>query len=130
MKLKITVDGKDYEVEVEVLDAPTAPVVGVPRLASAGGGAAAAPRAAAAPAPAADDSVADEAKAIRSPIAGNVSKVHVEPGQTVAANETVIILEAMKMETSITSPIDGTVKSVRVAAGDAVKLQQVLLEFE
>jgi biotin carboxyl carrier protein len=41
-----------------------------------------------------------------------------------------VVLEAMKMETSVTAPIAGKVKSVKVVPGEAVKLNQVLVEFE
>jgi biotin carboxyl carrier protein len=41
-----------------------------------------------------------------------------------------IVLEAMKMETNVTSPVAGKVKSVNVKAGDAVKVNQILVEFE
>lgn len=54
----------------------------------------------------------------------------VQPGQTVKLDDLLVVLEAMKMETSLTAPIAGTVKSVKVAAGEAVKLHQILVEFE
>ncbi len=41
-----------------------------------------------------------------------------------------MVLEAMKMETSVIAPIAGQVKSVKVAPGEAVKLNQILVEFE
>jgi methylmalonyl-CoA carboxyltransferase small subunit len=42
----------------------------------------------------------------------------------------IVVLEAMKMETSVTAPIAGTIKSVNVVPGQAVKLNQILVEFE
>jgi biotin carboxyl carrier protein len=45
-------------------------------------------------------------------------------------DELIVVLEAMKMETSVVAPIAGKVKSVKVGSGDAVKLHQVLVEFE
>ena len=45
-------------------------------------------------------------------------------------NAVLLVLEAMKMETSIVAAADGKVKSVRVAQGEAVKVNQILLEFE
>jgi len=59
-----------------------------------------------------------------------VIKVNVKPGQQVEANQLIIVLEAMKMETSITAHHAGKVQSVHVAPGDSVKLNQVLVEFE
>ena len=61
---------------------------------------------------------------------GIVIKVNVEPGQAVRANDPVLVLEAMKMETNVTAPSAGRVKNVRVAQGDSVKVNQVVVEFE
>ncbi len=60
-------------------------------------------------------------------LAGNVFKVLVTPGQQVSAGETVLILEAMKMETEVSAPQDGVVASVAVAEGDAVAVGDTLL---
>jgi len=46
------------------------------------------------------------------------------------ADELMVVLEAMKMETNITSPVAGKVKNVRLAQGDSVKVNQVVVEFE
>lgn len=131
MKLKITVDGKAYEVDVEVMEREAPPISG------GSGAAGTAPRLGPAPvtaAPAAggagDVAVADEAKACRSPLAGNVVRVEVAVGDEVAADATVMVLEAMKMETSITAPLTGKIKAVHVKVGDAVKQGQALVEFE
>jgi biotin carboxyl carrier protein len=51
-------------------------------------------------------------------------------GKQIQANDLIMVLEAMKMETNVTAQSAGTVKSVRVAQGDAVKLNQVVVEFE
>ena len=63
-------------------------------------------------------------------MAGVVIKVNVEPGQAIQANDLMMVLEAMKMETNVTAPVAGKVKSVKVAQGDAVKVNQVVVEFE
>jgi methylmalonyl-CoA carboxyltransferase small subunit len=63
-------------------------------------------------------------------VAGVVIKVNVEPGQAIQANDLMMVLEAMKMETNVTAPVAGKVKSVKVAQGDAVKVNQVVVEFE
>ncbi len=126
MKLNITIEGKVYEVEVEVAEeAPKAVYLSGPR--SAGGPA---PRAAAPAAGSAGRQVEDESKACRSPLSGVVSQVKVAAGDTVEADQELVILEAMKMFTSITSPHDGVIKAVDVAQGDGVKQGQLLIEFE
>ena len=61
---------------------------------------------------------------------GKIVKINVEEGQTVKKGETLIILEAMKMENIITSPRDGIIKSISVKKGDAVEKNQLLIEFE
>ena len=67
---------------------------------------------------------------MRAALAGNVFKVLVAPGQAVAEGETVLILEAMKMETEISAPRAGTVVSVHVAEGDAVQVGDALLTLD
>ena len=54
-------------------------------------------------------------------------KVAVEPGRTVTEGQTLIILEAMKMENDLRAPRDGVVHEVRVAAGAQVALGQLLV---
>ena len=66
-------------------------------------------------------------EAVNAALAGNVFKVLVSPGQAVSEGDTVIILEAMKMETEISAPRAGTVLSVQVAEGDAVQVGDALL---
>jgi oxaloacetate decarboxylase alpha subunit len=79
--------------------------------------------AAASPAPAAISSGED----VPSPLAGNIFKVLVSPGQQVEEGDTVIILEAMKMETEISAPKSGVVGSINVKEGDSVQVGQSLL---
>ena len=64
------------------------------------------------------------------PLAALVVRVYVEPGREVLSNELLMVLEAMKMETNVNAPAAGKVKSVDVKPGDAVKLDQILLQFE
>lgn len=131
MKLKITVDGKVYEVDVEVSE-PESPVPGyIPPMQARVP--ASAPTASAAPASkpaAASTPVADESKVCRSPLAGVVSKVNVQVGQTIQVNDVLLVLEAMKMETVITAPIAGKVAQINANVGDGVQQNQVLIEFE
>jgi len=56
---------------------------------------------------------------VNAPLAGNVVKVLVKPGQKVAEGETILILEAMKMETSVSAPSDGTIVEIKVQSGDS-----------
>jgi oxaloacetate decarboxylase alpha subunit len=93
---------------------------------SAGGAVTEAAPAAAAAAPAAP---AAAGQAVPAPLAGNVIKVKVAPGQVVKAGDVVMILEAMKMETEVRSPAAGTVASVAVKAGDAVQVGDTLLSL-
>jgi methylmalonyl-CoA carboxyltransferase small subunit len=127
LKLQIAIDGKTYEAEVEVLEddaTPRQPSFGqyqpLPATIQS---------APPAKAPVAVES-ASEAKLCRSPVTGVVIKVHVTPGQAIQANDLLMVLEAMKMETNVTAPSAGKVKSVRVAQGGSVKVGQVVVEFE
>ena len=66
----------------------------------------------------------------RSPWAGIVTRIVVEPGQHVEQNDLLLVLEIMKMETDIIAPLAGKVRTVNVAQGDGVKANQILVEFE
>ncbi len=128
MKLRITIDGKVYEVEVEVAE-PESPQPGyVPPAAQTR-----VPTAKPVPAPPVQPSsapVADESKVCRSPIAGVVVRVSAQVGQTIQVNDVLLVLEAMKMETVITSSLAGKVARVNINVGDAVQGGQLLVEFE
>jgi oxaloacetate decarboxylase (Na+ extruding) subunit alpha len=63
---------------------------------------------------------------VPSPLAGNIFKVLVSPGQQVEEGDTVMILEAMKMETEISAPKSGVVGSINVKEGDSVQVGQSL----
>ena len=92
----------------------------------------AAPAAAAAPAPKAAPAapkVAAGAKVVEAPLPGTITKVLVKPGQVLKAGETVCMMEAMKMENSITVEFAGTVKSVLVEVGAQVQSGQALVEL-
>ncbi|BBO28572.1 oxaloacetate decarboxylase [Alteromonas sp. I4] len=109
----VRVDGKVYSVEV----AASGQLGAITPVASV------APAQAAAPAPSAGG------QAINAPLAGNVFKVLVGPGDQVTNGDVVIILEAMKMETEIRSAFDGTVSAVLVKEGDGVTNGQPLIEL-
>ena len=133
MKLNITVDNKNYEVDVEVADTATAPMAAAPRLDTSLRIPAAAPVAlvngSAKPA-AATGAAVDEAKVCRSPVSGIVVRVPSQVGQKIQAGDTLLVLEAMKMETNITAPSAGKIAKINVAQGDAVQGGLVLVEFE
>lgn len=119
MKLKVTVNGQEYDVEVEV-EEQQQPSLGamLVRSTSAYG---VTPTVAKAP--------AASSNALTATIAGTVVKVLVEDGAQVAEGDTLLVLEAMKMETEITAPKAGTVAHVAVSVGDAVQGGQVLVEW-
>jgi len=72
---------------------------------------------------------ASEGEPFPAPLAGNIFKVMVTPGQQVSEGETMIILEAMKMETTVSAPRDATVVEVLVKAGDAVSVGAPLVKL-
>lgn len=125
MKYVVTLNGKNYEVEVNETEAvvlsvsqATAPV--------AAPAPAAAPAVAAAPAPAAQ-AVSAEGTTIPSPMPGTILNVNVSVGQAVKAGDVLMILEAMKMENDISAPCDGTVKQILVSKGSTVNTDDVLI---
>src|SRR5690554_712452 len=72
---------------------------------------------------------APSGEAITAPLAGNIFKVNVREGDSVAEGDVVIILEAMKMETEVRAASAGTVSSVKVGEGDSVAVGDVLIEL-
>ena len=63
---------------------------------------------------------------IAAPMQGTIVKVHVKPGEQVAAGDPVCVLEAMKMENEVTAPNAGDVVDLRVEPGDTVTPGQVI----
>lgn len=129
MKLKIGIDGNEYVVDVEVLEDDSAgPVYLAPH------GQPTTVQPVTVPVPGAElpppDANVDESKVCRSPVAGVVVKLNVQPGQTLQTNDLMMVLEAMKMETNITAPAAGKIKKINVAQGDGVKVNQIVVEFE
>jgi methylmalonyl-CoA carboxyltransferase 1.3S subunit len=129
LKVQIAIGGKAYEVEVDVEGGEDQ--LGVPGHLPAGTATIQSTRVPTAPRPHSPSEVdGDESRVCRSPVAGIVVRVCVQPGQELQLDDLLVVLEAMKMETSVTAPIAGKVKAVKVAAGEAVKLNQILVEFE
>ncbi len=135
MKLRITIHGTAYEVEVEVLDTgegfPTGPL---PR-----------PSAVSHLYPVSNNAGAPESGRnnirkpsappsnvkgiVHSPIAGTILEIKCKIGDTIQANQELLVIEAMKMETSIAAPAPGTIASIEVAVGDTVREGQTLIHL-
>ena len=127
MKLKLTINEKTYEVDVEAAE-PEAPAA--PKGYAVDPAPVRLPAAPPASAPAAPVATANEDKVCRSPVAGIVVKVVAQPGQTLQVGDILLVLEAMKMETNITAPVAGKVAAIKVAAGESVASGQIVAEFE
>ncbi|MCI5513440.1 MAG: biotin/lipoyl-binding protein [Clostridia bacterium] len=119
-KYKVTVNGTAYEVTVEEMDASsvatenTAPTV--------------APVQSAAKPQETKKAAAGAAGAVKvkSPMAGTILKVLVNPGDAVKRGQTMFILEALKMENNIPAPVDGVVSSVDTKQGAQVNTDEVV----
>jgi len=124
----ITVNGHVYDVTVEEkvggVAPVAAPVVAPAAPVAAPVAATPAPAPVAAPAPAATGTAGSIE--ITAGAAGKVFKIEASVGQQVKAGDTVIIIEAMKMEIPVVAPQDGTVASINVSAGDAIDAGVVL----
>lgn len=128
-KLRITVDGRPYEVTVEIIEeatsGPSTPAVTPPAASAALASVSAPVSAHAAPVVAGADK-----DAVLAPLAGKVVSVDCKPGQQVEAGAQLLTLEAMKMNTFINAPSAGVVTSILVNAGDAVEDGQVLVTLK
>jgi acetyl/propionyl-CoA carboxylase alpha subunit len=71
-----------------------------------------------------------EQSSLVAPMPGTVIEVAVEPGDRVSPRQTLVVLEAMKMETPIVSPYDAVVRAVHVRTGDRVAGGALLVELE
>jgi len=77
-----------------------------------------------------EDPAAGGSLRVRAPMPGKVTKVAVAEGEEVRKNQTLVIVEAMKMENEIKTSIDGVVAKLHVAAGDLVDAERPLVEIE
>lgn len=127
-KLRITLEGKAYEVTVELLEdtvssavqpLPQTPVQVPPLSVSF-------------PAvkPGSTAQVGEGCVAVSCPMAGKVFKCLVKPGDQVTHNQVVIVLDAMKMETPVVAPVAGVVRIVCFKEGDSVDEGDCLLQIE
>lgn len=108
-KFKISIDGTQYLVEMEEVGAP------VPTPADL-----AAPAPAPEPAPAAATPAPAGAHVQGAPMPGTILDIHLNVGDPVKANQPVMVLEAMKMESEIVAEVDGVIASIGVSKGDMV----------
>jgi biotin carboxyl carrier protein len=129
MKLRIKVENKSYDVDVEVLDAGelNRPVAAPVATAAP---AAPAPAPAAAPAPAPAPAGPGGGNEVKSPIAGTILSIAVQPGDSVNVNDTLLVLEAMKMESNVAAPAAGVIADIAVKAGDSVQAGQILVTLQ
>lgn len=67
---------------------------------------------------------------VTAPMPGQVRAVNVDEGEAVTKGQTLLVLEAMKMEIRIQAPRDGTVKKLFVRQGQTVEREQILIEIE
>jgi len=138
-KYRITVNGKTFDVDVEEVGgrpSATAPATVAAPAAAAPAPAPVAvtpPKPAAAPAPAASPAKpaasAGGAGVMKSPLPGKVLKVMATPGSSWKKGDTLLIIEAMKMENEILAPRDCTIEEVAVQANQSVKTGDLLLKF-
>lgn len=124
-RFSVTVNGKAYDVAVEeITGAAPAPVAAAPAPVAAAPAPAPAPAAAPAPAPA---PVAGAGEKVQAPMPGTILDIKVAVGDTVSRGQTVVILEAMKMENDIVASCDGKITSILVSKGDTVNSDDVLV---
>jgi methylmalonyl-CoA carboxyltransferase small subunit len=127
VKLRITIEEKTYEVDVEAVEPETR--VSAPRGYTVESAPVRLPAASAAAKPKKAEPVNEE-KVCRSPVAGIIVRLVAQPGQAIQTGDVLLVLEAMKMETNITAPIGGKISAINVQPGDAVQVGQVVVEFE
>ncbi len=121
-KLRVTVDGKTFEVVVESLDEPARPAAyqgGLLQQTTMAPPSSSTPKAAPSAGPG----------DVASPLAGRIVSLDCEVGQKVAVGDKLVTVEAMKMNTFVNSASDGTVAEILVKPGDAVEEGQVLVKI-
>lgn len=124
-KYRITVEGKTYEMDVELIGANGAVVAPVAKAAAP---VVTAPKAA--PAPVAAKPAEVGSGSVVAPMPGTILKVLKASGDAVKAGEVVLILEAMKMENEITAPVDGTIASLNLTEGSTVAGGDLLFDVK
>ncbi len=120
MKLRIQVEGRPYDVDVDLFGRVTQTTSRRPPADTKIPESVLRKRP---PHRLAEDSVC------RTPIAGRVVAVLGDAGREIKRHEPVVVIEAMKMEVPIGAAVDGTVKKIHVQVGDAVSARQTLFEL-
>lgn len=121
MKYVVTLNGKNYEVEVTESEAVLTGVSQAQPQATAPAQQAPQPAA-----PAASAAPVSGGTNVISPMPGTILSVSASVGQSVKAGETIMVLEAMKMENDIVAPADGVIKQILVSKGSVVNTDDVL----
>ncbi|MHB8762777.1 MAG: biotin/lipoyl-containing protein [Deferrisomatales bacterium] len=122
----VSVNGVPYQVELPGAAAPSPAVSAAPRTAAAPAAPAPVQRSPAPPTPAPAPAPAGS-EAIAAPMPGHILGVAVKPGDPVEVGDTVVLMEAMKMENEIRSHLAGTVVEVKVEKGQDVGVGEVLV---
>ncbi|MDQ1769398.1 acetyl-CoA carboxylase biotin carboxyl carrier protein subunit [Labilibaculum sp. A4] len=114
---KIEVNGTSYDVDVHVADKSSKtprlvrkPVVNKPgegSIKKSGGG----------------------ASTVKAPLPGSIIKINIAVGDSINPGDTLLVMEAMKMENNVLAEKGGTVKAIKVAVGDSVLQDDVLIEI-
>ena len=118
---RIKMNGKTYEMEVELIEegkpkkVQPAPVARKPVVKESA---------------VVEETIEVNPNAITAPMPGSIIQVMVKPGDEVAENDVVLILEAMKMENEVCAPKAGKIKSIFVSEGQAVSADAPLFEME
>jgi biotin carboxyl carrier protein len=133
-RLRVTVDGKTYDVTVEMADevpgqvaapptvvAPAVPASSAPALSAPQSSPPARPE----PASAGPATPGD----VPSPLAGRVTAIVVNAGQAVKEGDHLLTLEAMKMNTFVFAPKGGKIAEIKTGVGDAVEENQILMRI-
>lgn len=108
-KYKVNVNGKEYYVEIELVDSiPENEKTSTLK----------------------SDSKSQNGKVVKAPMQGNIFNVLAAVNQNVKKGDVIIVLEAMKMENNIVAPCDGIIKEVLVEKGNAVAVEQTLFIIE
>ena len=121
MKYLVTLCGKDYEIEVEQGEASMVSVRDTVATSEA--------PVAEVSAPTASSTVPESGKRIDAPLPGLVVDIKVSQGTAVKKGDVLVILETMKMESSIVSPQDGIVGSIACAKGETVEMGDLLVSL-
>lgn len=125
-KFRIAVNGVTYDLEVTELSGETPSPAAVSVPAGTNGPAA---HHIPAPEPAPKAAPSAGTTSVTAPMNGLIVSVNFKPGDPVAADDVVVVLEAMKMENEVFAGTAGTIKSIAVKSGDSVQPGDVLFEL-